>query len=393
MLGKIIPVLCLAFLVASCQADRAVAEPVLIDKDDAIDRERFDAVVPGLLEEHRVAGVGIGIIRGGELVWTAYYGEQAPDVPVTDQTVFNAASVAKTVTAETMIALAAKGLIDLDEPISPYVQHPHLKKDTRYELLTPRLLLSHRAGLLNWAHEYEDNRLAFVHDPDTRFSYSGAGVQLAAAYAEAKLGMDFEELAFEHVLTPLGIEEISMGRRRPWMQSRLAKPMDEEGRYRRVTRLNPGLRGNAWQASDDLLLTVEAYARFLSGVIESNWLSDDWIEDRARLLTSFEGDPIWSCEPEMGVICPDSYGHGIGWQVYRYGAQTVVKHSGNDAGENAVVYYSPETGNGAVIAVNGANGWFVSTGIMELIGDQPLVTAYYRALIKKHLGISLTPLE
>jgi len=393
MFGKKIPLLCLVFLLTGCQPNHAIADPILISADQTIDRERFDAVVPSLLNEHQVAGVGIGVIRSGELVWTAYYGEQAPRVPVTEQTVFNTASVAKTVTAETMIALAAKGLIDLDEPIATYVQHPDLHSDERYQLLTSRLLLSHRAGLLNWAYEYEDNRLAFDHDPDTRFSYSGAGVQLAAEYAEAKLDQDFESLAFEHLLTPLGIEEMSLGRRRTWMRNRLAKPMDQSGRYRRATKLNPGLRGKSWQASDDLLFTIESYAKLLSGVIESDWLPEAWIKDRAELHASFEGDPIWDCEPNMEIICPDSYGHGIGWQVFRYDDQTVLKHSGNDAGENAVVYFSPETGNGAVIAVNGANGWFVSTRIMELIGDQPLVAAYYRSLIEKHLGVGFPPLE
>jgi CubicO group peptidase (beta-lactamase class C family) len=96
-------------------------------------------MVPRLLREYHCAGVGIGIIGNGKLVWTGYYGEQAPGIPATKRTVFNTASVAKTVTAETLIALAAKGLIDLDEPIARYVKHPDLREDPRYGLLTPPL--------------------------------------------------------------------------------------------------------------------------------------------------------------------------------------------------------------------------------------------------------------
>ena len=105
------------------------------------------------------------------------------------------------------------------------VSHRHLKTDPRYQLLTPRLLLSHRSGLLNWAYEYKNNRLAFDHDPGTRFSYSGAGIQLAAEYAQAKLNTDFAQLALTHVLMPLGVKELSLGRRQPWRRERLAKPM------------------------------------------------------------------------------------------------------------------------------------------------------------------------
>src|SRR4029079_14613509 len=80
----------------------------------AFDHSRLDATMPGFLAEYKVAGVGIGVIRDGVLVWEGYYGEQGPGVPVSAKTVFNTASVAKPVTAETMIALAGKGLIDLD---------------------------------------------------------------------------------------------------------------------------------------------------------------------------------------------------------------------------------------------------------------------------------------
>jgi len=360
-----------------------------------MDPARLDARVPRLLREYHCAGAGIGVIRDGKLAWTGYYGEQAPGIPVTKRTVFNTASVAKTVTAETLMALAAKGRIDLDEPIARYVKHPDLKDDPRYGRLTPRLLLSHRSGLLNWPYEYPDGRLAFVHDPGTRFSYSGAGVQLAAAYAEAKVGQDFEALAFEHLLGPLGAKEMSMGRLRPWLSGRIAMPMNAKGEYRPVGELNSGLAedaGNHWQASDDLLTTVDAYSAFLTGVIRSDWLTRAQVAERSAILTSLQGDAIWSCVPGAGVRCADAYGHGLGWMVYRYGDHTVIKHGGNDAGENALVYYSPDTRKGAVIFVNGGNGIFVTVRILELIGDEPDIAAYYRQLVKKHYGVTLPPL-
>ncbi|MCC7054632.1 MAG: beta-lactamase family protein [Gemmatimonadaceae bacterium] len=361
----------------------------------AIEQARFDALVPRLLRDYHSAGVGIGIIRGGELVWTGYYGEQAPGVPVSASTVFNTASVAKTVTAETIISLASKGLINLDEPIAAYVKHPDLKDDPRYGLLTPRLLLSHRSGLLNWSYEYKDGRLAFVRDPDTRFGYSGAGVELAAQYAEAKGGHDFEALASEHLLGSLGVTEMSMGRLRTWLDGRLAVPMNAKGEYRPLGELNGRFAENSggrWSAADDLLTTVDAYATFLTGVIRSNWLTTAQVAERSAILTSLSGDPTWNCDSGPEVRCADAYGHGIGWMVYRYGDHTVLKHGGNDAGENALVYFSPDTKNGAVIFVNGGNGIFVTVRVLELIGDEPHVAGYYRQLVKKHYGVSMPPL-
>lgn len=369
-------------------APRKGASPGWVERTSVLDQ-----AVPGLLREYRVAGAGVALIRDGAVVWTGYYGEQAPGVPVSARTVFNTASVAKTVTAETLLVLAAKGLLSLDEPIAPYVAVPDLEKDSRFGLLTPRLLLSHRSGLLNWPYNYADGHVAFVHDPGTTFSYSGFGVELAARYAEAKLGKDFGELAREHLLAPLGATEMSLGRLEPWMEGRLAVPMNAEGKYLNpreppYVESGPSADGE-WSGADNLLTTVEAYARFLTGILGSSWLSDEWIRERKAVLTSLEGDPIWSCVPAPGVQCAQRYGHGLGWMVYEFAGKTVLKHGGNDQGENALVYFSPETRSGGVIFVDGGNGIFVTVGILDLLGDQPEIAAYYRQLVQRHYKVAL----
>ena len=91
--------------------------------------------------------------------------------------------------------------------------------------------------------------------------------------------------------------------------------------------------------------------------------------------------------------CPDAYGHSIGWQVFQYGDHTIVTHSGSDAGENALVYYSPDKKHGAVVFVNGANGWFLMTRIIEIIGDEPLLADYYRGLITTVMGRDMPALS
>ena len=98
----------------------------------SFDPTRINELLPPLLKEQKAAGVGIAVIRDGQVIWTGYYGEQAPGIPVSEKTAFNTASVAKTITAETLLALAAKGKIDLDEPIARYVSSPDLQPDPRY---------------------------------------------------------------------------------------------------------------------------------------------------------------------------------------------------------------------------------------------------------------------
>ncbi len=141
---------CVIFLLLTgCQSDPET--PLISSGKIEDDRGTLMArEVPRLLSEYQAAGAGVGIIHDGVLVWTGCYGEQSAGVAASAQTVFNTASVAKTLTAETLLALAEKNLIALDDPIHTHVDHPDLGSDPRFRQLTPRLLLSHRAGLLNW---------------------------------------------------------------------------------------------------------------------------------------------------------------------------------------------------------------------------------------------------
>ena len=383
----------------------APSKPVLaksVEQSRATLRETYtvntaalDDAIPALIKKHRVAGVGVGVLQKGRLVWTGYYGRQTPEVLVSYRTIFNTASVAKTITAETLIALATDGKIDLDEPVARYVRHPQLSADARYGSLTPRLLMSHRAGLLNWSHSYKDGKLAFDHDPGERFSYSGAGVRLAASYAESKLSTDFEGLARQTVWRSADIDAMSMGRLRDDLLRDIAHPMDGEGEFRAIDAFSYQLRRRAkagWSAADDLLTPVNEYARLIEWLLVEHRLGGT-DEKRARrnklrtqVLTSLADDKVWRCVSSEKVRCAPRYGHSVGWMVHDYGDHIVVHHGGNDRGENALVYYSPDTQRGAVIFVNGGNGIHVSTRILELLGDEPDLAAHFRQLVDRFYG-------
>ncbi len=75
-------------LVALCMlAGGASAQPVAprhpaeVPPVDGPRAAQLDSAFPALLAAHGVATAGVGVLRGGKLVWTGYYGEQAPGVP------------------------------------------------------------------------------------------------------------------------------------------------------------------------------------------------------------------------------------------------------------------------------------------------------------------------
>ncbi|WP_052215468.1 serine hydrolase domain-containing protein [Sphingomonas sp. ERG5] len=346
-------------------------------------QQRMDRVMPALLREQKLGGMGIAVIRRGRVVWTGYYGEQSPGVPVSPRTAFNTASIAKTVTAETLIALAAARRIDLDEPIAGYVANADLAADPRYRVLTARLLLSHRSGLRNWPDDYDNGRLAFDWDPGTRYRYSGAGVELAARYAQAKTGKTLRALAAETLFAPMRIDEMAVAELPAWTAGHLALPVDKAGAFGAIDTLYPGLKtGSGVGAAYDLITTVPAYASFLTRLIAHGGRDSAGRRARETILTNLDGDAVYGCPRAVVARCPDTYGYALGWQVHRYGRHVVLQHTGNDEGQTDLVYVSPDTQDGAVIFVNGANGWVAITRAIELIGNEPLVAGYYRGLVE-----------
>ena len=97
----------------------------------------------------RVPGVGVAVIHDGRIDWTRGYGLAGPNgKPVTTDTVFQAASISKPVTALVTMRLAQQKAIDLDIDVNAYLGGWKLPRDPNAadRLVTLRDLLTHTGG-------------------------------------------------------------------------------------------------------------------------------------------------------------------------------------------------------------------------------------------------------
>ena len=99
------------------------------------------------------------------------------------------ASVAKPLTAATVLVEVAEGRLDLDEPVGP----------TAAEGATLRHLLAHAAGL-----DFEPGGRTMA--PGVRRVYSNWGYEVAADHAATRAGVPFATLLHERILAPLGMQ-------------------------------------------------------------------------------------------------------------------------------------------------------------------------------------------
>jgi len=103
---------------------------------------------------HKIPGVSITIINNYEISWTKTYGSIKTDTdnPVTEETLFQAASISKPVTAMMVLFYVQEGRLDLDTPVNNYLTEWKIPENTYTadNQVTIRQLLSHTAGLMEY---------------------------------------------------------------------------------------------------------------------------------------------------------------------------------------------------------------------------------------------------
>ena len=174
------------------------------------------------LESYDVPSVAIAYIEDGAIAWKGIYGEQRPGKKADEKTLYNIASMTKSISAEVILRLASDDALLLDEPMSAYWLDPDIKNDPRHAKLTPRISLTHRTGFANWR-RMTDDKLMFQFEPGEQSGYSGEGYNYVARFAEQKMRRSFEELAQAYVFDPLGMADASYIKR-DWFEGRVAVP-------------------------------------------------------------------------------------------------------------------------------------------------------------------------
>jgi len=311
-----------------------------------------------IVAEQRVVTAGVGVIKNGRLVWSAYFGEQSPGVAASAETQFNVASITKTVTAETILRLAGEGKLSLDEPMATYWVDPDIAGDPRRFALTPRIALTHQTGFPNWRFFRRDGKLAFEHAPGTIYGYSGEGYQYLARFAEKKLNKPFPQLVDETVLKPVGMAHTDFAVRTDHAAT-IARPVDEDDMFygyfcRPESKAFCRKQGN-WSAAADMTTTVKDYAAFLVAVMDADGYGPAIAEDRDRVQSDKGSESVIDCEEVARAQCPARQGYGLGFNILQYDGVTVLEHGGADWAQLAVAYVYKPSRDGVIIFLNAPN--------------------------------------
>jgi len=226
-------VLLSALAVAPTAVDEGSAAAMMarIEGAQSPNRQGLDPLtLQQLMDRFHVPGVSVAVIRDFEIHWAKGYG--VADVEngrrVDADSVFQAASISKPVTAMAVLRAVQDGRFSLDDDINTILKSWKLPASelTRRQAVTPRALMSHTSGLgdgfgfpgyhpfaarptvveiLNGSKPSNVGAVLMEREPFTAVKYSGGGVTMMQLALMDALGKPFPEIMQSLVLGPIGM--------------------------------------------------------------------------------------------------------------------------------------------------------------------------------------------
>lgn len=321
---------------------------------------QLDAEMRRLMAAAHVPGLAVAIIRDGQVTQRGAYGYANVEKrqPLRTDTIMYGASLTKAAFAYMVMQLVDEGVLALDaplpallsKPLPDYPKYADLKDDPRWRQVTPRMLLSHTSGLLNWRFINENNKLDFKYPPGTRYVYSGEGLNILQLVVEERTGQPLQTLMQQRVFDRFGMRDSSMVWRKEW-EGRETTHYAKDGAVIAHKR-----RGEA-RAAGSMDTTINDYAAFMAGVLRGEGLSPaayrEMLSPQMAIVSLQQFPSHWPGDTDLwrGI----DLAIGLGWPLYRSPRGPAFFKEGNDDGTNNFALGFARQRDGMVLLSNSSN--------------------------------------
>lgn len=312
------------------------------------------------MKYYKTPGVAIAVIKDFKIDWVKNYGVKDIETgePVTDKTLFQAASISKTFTATAIMKLAEENKINLNEDVNYYLKSWKLKEyqNDKEKKVTVANLLSHTGGVnlrslpvymrsellpniyqtLNGTAPAKNPPVEVVNEPGKSFSYSGGGTLILSLAL-----MDILQKPYPEIINEMIFDKLNM------RNSSFIQPPD------------PELEINTAAAHIDGKKVVGKYSVNSEAGVGGLWAT---VTDLATYLIEHQlsavnkSNKILSQESELKMINPfisEQYGLGFSFEAEYEGK--LFGHSGGNLGFSSVMLAHKTSGDGFIIMINSEN--------------------------------------
>jgi CubicO group peptidase (beta-lactamase class C family) len=289
--------------------------------------------------------------------------------PVDTNTLFQAASLSKPVSAAIVLDLINQNILALDTCLADIAEYgpPELRQDPYdedYRKLTIAMVIGQCSGLANYGQDGDDGK-KFIAHPGTRFTYSGVGLDFLIEVIEKRTEKKWEEVA-QDFFKRVGINSSTFMRQLPEgklhdtprevASAHLSELLTDSP----LTPLPPLPNDMPGIAAGSLITTAEDYTTFLQYCFKNEYL-------KSTLLKGVLSNLPPTTSPETSQV---QWGLGMGVYSDTEHEKTIAFHWGNNTGSISFCAMDMATGDCVVSFANSMNGPNVFQQVAEpIVGE------------------------
>ncbi|MEP3047620.1 MAG: serine hydrolase [Roseibium sp.] len=324
--------------------------------------EKLDGLASETLERSGIPGIAVAVTWKGKTVFAKGYGvrKMGDPAPIDADTVFQIASVSKSLAATVVAGKVGEGRVRWQDPVTQYLPDFRLEDPAVTKMVTIGDLFSHRSGLpdhggdvledLGYERSYIIDRLRFLPLGVFRLDYKYTNFGLtAAAEAVAKVsGTDWATLSEETLYQPLGMSRTSSRFDDYIARDNRAFPhVRDNGANEALYQRMPDAQSPAGGVSS----SVNDLAKWMALVLQDGEYNGAPVIDRNALLQATTGQVISRHSHAMDAR-PSLYGFGFNVGVDPTGHVTVGHSGAFSLGAGTSFMMVPSLDLGIVILTN-----------------------------------------
>ena len=341
-----------------------------------IEHGKFESLsdeIKKIIRDTKTVGVSVAIIDNYQVVWAKGFGvtEINTQDSVTHETLFQVASITKSITAMAVMKKIQDGSISLTDDVDKQLISWHIPDNNfaREFPVTVKGLLSHTAGVsssqfpgyhqneklptivqaLNGETPAQNERVKILSKPGSIFSYSNCGYWILAQLLEDVEKKQFEKIIQDDVLIPLEMTSTTFENRLPnerFKSVAFGHLSENKVIEQKYYIYEPTSAGGLWSTPNDIAKFLIEMQHSLNG--QSNKIIDKKNSD--LMITPVQG-----------------YALGFSREVRGTGVN-FFGHDGHNVGYISSMLASTDKGFGVVILTNSENGWKAINKIKKLVG-------------------------
>ncbi len=343
-------------------------------------------------------GVSIAVIKDFKIDWAKGYGlaDSAEQRPVTTSTLFQAASISKSLNAIGVLKLVQDKKLELYTDINNYLKSWKFPYDSlsKGKKITIAHLLSHTAGLsihgfpgykkgdsiptlvqiLNGERPANTDAVRSMYEPGLKSEYSGGGTTISQLIVQDVTGQPYDVYMWENVLKPMGMLHSSFTQPPATIKQKLlATAYDNDGKevkgkYHVYPEQAPAA---LWTTPTDIAYYIIETQLALQGK-SKKVLSQE--------MTKLRLTPYIDTARALGV------------SINKKGEQTYFQHAGGNQGFVSQYYGSTDGGNGVVVMSN-TNNFAILNEIINSVATVYDWKGFFNPQIKKVINVNSDSLQ